>query len=105
MCSSRGLRLRLEMEQKTIVVTTIIGSSRPGHVLQIMLDLLCLFALSLSLCSFHACVHPSELLSLRFSVAPLISEAFLFPHYFVASLSLTNYSNPLFSVLTCTFSL
>lgn len=60
---------------------------------------------SLSLCSFHACVHPSELLSLRFSVAPLISEAFLFPHYFVASLSLTNYSNPLFSVLTCTFSL
>lgn len=86
MCSSRGLRLRLEMEQKTIVVTTIIGSSRPGHVLQIMLDLLCLFALSLSLCSFHACVHPSELLSLRFSVAPLISEAFLFPHYFVASL-------------------
>lgn len=49
MCSSRGLRLRLEMEQKTIVVTTIIGSSRPGRVLQIMLDLLCLFALSLSL--------------------------------------------------------
>lgn len=51
MCSSRGLRLRLEMEQKTIVVTTIIGSSRPGRVLQIMLDLLCLFALSLSVLS------------------------------------------------------
>lgn len=101
MCSSRGLRLRLEMEQKTIVVTTIIGSNRPGCVLQIMLGLLCLFALSL--CSFHACVHPSDL-SLCDS-PPLISEAFLFPHYFVASLSLTNYSNPLFSVLTCTFSL
>lgn len=67
MCSSRGLRLRLEMEQKTILVTTIIGSNRPGCVLQIMLGLLCLFALSL--CSFHACVHPSDLLSLRFSAA------------------------------------
>lgn len=47
MCSSRGLRLRLEMEQKPLVVTTIIGANRPGRVLQIMLNLLCLFALSL----------------------------------------------------------